>query len=156
MALKLPFTGMAVAIDIGETADIHPKNKQDVGNRLALIALKRVYKEKLIDEGPVYSTSKVEDGQMIINFKPSGSALKTSDGNELNGFAIAGSDKKFYWATGKIQGNNIILSAKEVKNPVAVRYAWANNPVCNLVNEAGLPASPFRTDDWPGITVNKK
>ena len=156
MALKLPFTGMAVAIDIGETADIHPKNKQDVGNRLALIALKRIYKEKLIDEGPVYSTSKVEDGQMVINFKSSGSALKTSDGKEITGFAIAGSDKRFYWATGKIQGNNIILSAKEVKNPVAVRYAWANNPVCNLVNEAGLPASPFRTDDWPGITVNKK
>jgi sialate O-acetylesterase len=156
MALSLANTGMAVAIDIGETGDIHPKNKQEVGNRLALTALKKVYKEKVIDEGPVYTSSKIENGKMIINFKPSSAALKTSDGKELTGFAIAGADKKFYWATAEIVGNSVVVSSKEVKAPVAVRYAWANNPVCNLVNEAGLPAPPFRTDDWPGITVNKK
>jgi len=156
MALKLPHTGMAVAIDIGETADIHPKNKQDVGNRLALLALKKVYKKDIIAEGPVYKESKVKNDQIVLSFQPSGSVLKTCDGKELRGFAIAGEDKKFYWAKAEIHGNSVVVSSNEVKNPVAVRYAWANNPICNLANEAGLPASPFRTDQWPGITVNKK
>ena len=155
MALSLPNTGMAVAIDIGETGDIHPKNKQDVGYRLALLALAKVYKEKVIDEGPMYQSNKVEGNKVVVNFK-SGAALKSSDEKELTGFAIAGADKKFYWAKAEIKGNSVIVSAKEVKNPVAVRYAWANNPICNLGNAAGLPAAPFRTDDWPGITINKK
>jgi sialate O-acetylesterase len=156
MALKLPHTGMAVAIDIGETADIHPKNKQDVGNRLALLALKKVYKKDIIAEGPVYKNSNVKNDKMVLSFQPSGSALKTCNGKELKGFAVAGEDKKFYWAKAEIHGNSIVVFSDKVKNPVAVRYAWANNPVCNLANEAGLPASPFRTDQWPGITVNKK
>jgi len=156
MALSLPNTGMAVAIDIGETGDIHPKNKQDVGKRLALLALKKVYKVDVVDEGPMYKSNKVENGKIIVNFRPSIAALKTSDGKAITGFAIAGEDKKFYWATAEIKGNSIVVSSKDVKNPVAVRYAWANNPINNLVNEAGLPASPFRTDDWPGITFNKK
>lgn len=156
MALSLPNTGMALAIDIGEAGDIHPKNKQDVGKRLALLALKKVYKVDVVDEGPMYKSHKVEDGKIIINFKPSSAALKTSDGKAITGFAIAGEDKKFYWANAEIKGNSIVVSSADVKKPMAVRYAWANNPINNLVNETGLPASPFRTDDWPGITINKK
>ncbi|MCX2486204.1 sialate O-acetylesterase [Pedobacter sp. MR2016-24] len=156
MALRLPNTGMAVAIDIGETGDIHPKNKQDAGKRLALLALRKVYGQDVIDEGPVYQSYKIEGAKIRISFKPSVAALKTQDGKALTGFAIAGADRKFYWATAEISGNSIIVSSDQVKNPVAVRYAWANNPVCNLINAAALPASPFRTDDWPGITDQKK
>ena len=156
MALSLPNTGMAVAIDIGETGDIHPKNKQDVGLRLALIALAKVYKEKVVYEGPMYQSNKIDGNKIIINFKSANSALKTSDGKAITGFAIAGEDKIYHWATAEIKGNTIVVSSNEVKKPVAVRYAWANNPINNLINEAGLPASPFRTDDWPGITINKK
>lgn len=156
MALGLTNTGMAVTIDIGETADVHPKNKQDVGMRLALVALKKVYKEDVIAEGPMYKSYKAAGNNITINFKPSGLVLKTSDRKAPLGFAIAGSDKKFYWADAEIIGNSVVVSSNKVKNPVAVRYAWANNPICNLINDAGLPASPFRTDDWPGITFNKK
>jgi len=156
MALSLANTGMAVTIDIGETADIHPKNKQDVGKRLALLALKKVYKEDVVAEGPMYKSYKVAGNNIRINFKPSGLVLKTKDGKAPLGFAIAGADKKFYWADAEIIGNSVVVSSKEVKNPVAVRYAWASNPICNLINDAGLPGSPFRTDDWPGITFNKK
>lgn len=152
----LPNTGMATIIDIGDAKDIHPKNKQEVGQRLGLIALAKTYGQKINYSGPVYQAQKVEGKQITLTFTPSESGLKARDGEELKGFAIAGADKKFYWAKATIKGNQILVSSNEVANPVAVRYAWGNNPVCNLVSNDGLPASPFRTDNWPGVTVGKK
>ncbi|WP_234994517.1 sialate O-acetylesterase [Pedobacter caeni] len=149
--LSLPNTGMAVSIDIGDGADIHPKNKQDIGKRLALIALAKTYGVNVPYTGPVYQSAKIESGTVKLNFTAA-EGLKTSDGAELKGFAIAGSDQKFHWAKAEIKGNQIVVSSTEVTNPVAVRYAWGNNPVCNLVNGAALPASPFRTDSWQDTT----
>ena len=150
--LKLKNTGMAVAIDLGEAKDIHPKNKQDVGLRLALIARSRIYKEKIPYSGPIYKSFKIKGREMEMSFKHANGGLEAKRAEQLVGFAMAGADKKFYWADAKIIGHKIVVSSSAVNNPVAVRYAWANNPVCNLYNKAGLPASPFRTDDWEGVT----
>ncbi len=150
--LKLKKTGMAVAIDLGEAKDIHPKNKQDVGLRLALIARSKIYKEEIPYSGPIYKSFKIKDQEISISFKNANGGLIARDTGKLLGFAVAGADKKFYWADAKIMGNKIIVHSSAVKSPIAVRYAWANNPVCNLYNNAGLPASPFRTDYWKGIT----
>jgi sialate O-acetylesterase len=154
--LVLPNTGMATIIDIGDAKDIHPKNKQEVGRRLALIALAKTYGQKINYSGPFYQSNKVEGKQIRLTFGNTENGLKAADGAALNGFAIAGADKKFYWAKASIQGNQIIVSSDQVANPVAVRYAWGNNPVCNLVSNDGLPASPFRTDTWQGLTFAKK
>ncbi|KRT14099.1 9-O-acetylesterase [Pedobacter ginsenosidimutans] len=154
--LILPNTGMATIIDIGEAKDIHPKNKQEVGRRLALIALAKTYGQKINYSGPVYQSSKVEGKQIRLTFSNTENGLKVANGAILTGFAIAGADKKFYWAKASIQGNQIIVSSDQVANPVAVRYAWGNNPVCNLISNDGLPASPFRTDTWQGLTFAKK
>ncbi len=154
--LHLDNTGMAVIIDIGEANDIHPKNKQEVGHRLALAARARTYGEKISYSGPMYEKYSIEDGKIRLYFSHTDKGLKTNDGGKLRGFTIAGVDHKFYWADAKIEGNTIVVSAPEVALPVAVRYAWANNPECNLYNGAGLPASPFRTDDWKGLTDKSK
>lgn len=146
--LELNHTGMAVAIDIGEEKDIHPKNKQEVGRRLAICALATVYYRDMEYSGPLLAGAQEEDGRMRLTFRFA-EGLKTSDGGKPTGFAIAGEDKKFVWADAEIQGDHVIVSSPEVKAPVAVRYAWADNPECNIVNGAGLPASPFRTDNWP-------
>jgi sialate O-acetylesterase len=156
MALSLPNTGMAVTIDIGEADDIHPKNKQDVGKRLALNARKIVYGEKVPHSGPIYKSMKIKNDKIILDFDFVYRGLKTKGDEKLNGFAIAGADGKFYWADAEIQGDQVVVSSPKVANPIAVRYAWSSNPVCNLYNSAGLPASPFRTDDWQGITFGKK
>ncbi|MBA7470442.1 hypothetical protein ES707_05728 [subsurface metagenome] len=156
MTLDLPNTGMAVIIDIGEANDIHPKNKQDVGKRLALWALAGSYGKKLVYSGPIYKSMKIEDDKVILYFEHVGGGLIAAGDEPLKSFAIAGADRKFVWADAKINGDNIVVSSGEVSAPAAVRYAWADNPVCNLYNEEGLPASPFRTDSWPGITVDKK
>ncbi|MDB5193841.1 MAG: Sialate O-acetylesterase [Segetibacter sp.] len=148
--LQVPKTGMAVAIDIGEAKDIHPKNKQDVGSRLALIARSEVYKEKVAYSGPIYKRTKVKGDKIELSFNHVEGGLQAK-GDTLKGFAIAGADKHFYWAQAKIEGDRIVVWSNQVKVPVAVRYAWANNPICNLYNKAGLPASPFRTDNWKGI-----
>lgn len=145
--LQLPHTGMAVAIDIGEEKDIHPKNKQEVGRRLALSALATVYFKDREFSGPLYAGAQEEEGRIRLSFRHA-EGLKAKDGGELKGFAIAGDDKKFVWAKAEIQGDHIIVSSPDVKEPKAVRYAWADNPECNLINGADLPASPFRTDDW--------
>ncbi len=155
MTLKLPQTGMAVIIDIGDEKDIHPKNKQDVGRRLALGALGTVYGKDMVYSGPMYDSMKVEGGAIRLTFKHVGGGL-VARGEKLTGFAIAGEDRKFVWADARIDSETVVVSSKEVAKPVAVRYAWADNPECNLYNKAGLPASPFRTDDWPGITQLKK
>ena len=156
MTLALPNTGMAVIIDIGEADDIHPKNKQDVGKRLALWALAKTYGKNLVHSGPIYKSMKTEGNKIILDFEHVGGSLAARGGESLKGFAIAGADRKFVWADAKIEGDTVVISSDEVSEPAAVRYGWANNPACNLYNEEGLPASPFRTDDWPGITVNKK
>jgi sialate O-acetylesterase len=155
-AQHLPNTGLAVIIDIGEAGDIHPKNKQEVGRRLALAALAKTYGEKIEYSGPEYKSMKVEHNQVRLTFDHVGGGLTTKGDEKLTGFAIAGDDHKFAWADAKIEGNTVVVSSPGVSNPVAVRYAWHINPVCNLYNKAGLPASPFRTDSWPGITVNNK
>lgn len=154
-ALSLPNTGMAVTIDIGDANDIHPKNKQDVGKRLALIALAKTYGFKSPYTGPVYQSAQTVGNVTELSFAVA-QGLKTSDGKELKGFAIAGADQKFHWAKAEIKGNQVLVSSPEVANPVAVRYAWANNPVSNLTNASGLPAAPFRTDEWEDSTVGRK
>ncbi|PTT04095.1 9-O-acetylesterase [Pedobacter sp. HMWF019] len=150
--LSLPNTGMAVAIDIGDAKDIHPKNKQEVGRRLALIALARNYQKKISYSGPQMQSFKVEGDKVRISFVHADAGLKVQDGTVLKGFVIAGADQKFYRAKAVIEGNTVVVSSDLVKQPVAVRYAWENNPDCNLYSGAGLPASPFRTDTWKGIT----
>jgi len=158
--LSLPNTGMAVAIDIGNGADIHPKDKHDVGLRLALAAKHVAYGQKLVYSGPIYDSMKVEGNKIRLSFKDTGSGLKmgtppwTASGvpapapTELTGFAIAGADRNWVWAKAEIEGQDVVVSSDQVASPVAVRYGWGNNPPCNLYNNEGLPASPFRTDDW--------
>lgn len=152
MTLSLPNTGMACAIDIGEGNDIHPKNKQEVGRRLALIANKQVYKQNVPASGPVYTNFQKQGNRVRITFTNTGSGLSTKDGKEVTGFAIAGKDHKFNWAKAIIEGNQVIVYSDNVAEPEAVRYAWADNPECNLINSEKLPAVPFRTDKWKGIT----
>lgn len=152
-ALAVENTGMAVIIDKGDAGDIHPKDKQAVGHRLALIARAKTYGEKIPYSGPMYRSYQVAGDKIILSFDHVDGGLKSGDGGELKGFAIAGRDHKFHWAKAEIVGDRIVVSAPEaVPYPVAVRYAWADNPACNLYNGAGLPASPFRTDDWRGLT----
>lgn len=146
-SLAVPNTAMAVAIDLGEWNDIHPDNKKDVGDRLALAAMKLAYQEDLVYSGPQYSTSTIEGNKIIISFTHTGSGLITVDNEPPADFAIAGADKKFVWAQTKIEGNKIIVWSDEVTAPQYVRYAWADNPINpNVFNKEGLPASPFRTD----------
>jgi len=156
MTLSLPNTGMAVAIDVGDQFNAHPKNKQAVGARLALAARAIAYGEKIVYSGPIYKSMKIEDGKVILTFDHAGSGLVAKDG-ELKGFAICGADRKFVWAKAKIIGKDkVAVWSPDVPSPVAVRYAWADYPVCNLYNKEGLPASPFRTDDFPMLTGPKK
>ena len=155
MTLALPNTGMAVTTDVGEALDIHPKNKQTVGLRLALAGLKVAYQKDIVYTGPVYQSMNVEGNKVTLTFDQIGSGIKIKDKyGYLKGFAIAGEDHQFHWATGKITGvNTLQISSSEVQHPVAVRYAWSNNPEdANLYNSADLPASSFRTDSWKGIT----
>lgn len=154
--LHLQNTGMAVTIDIGEELDIHPKNKQEVGRRLALAARAQTYGENIPYSGPMYKSYKIEGNKIRLYFDHIDGGLKTASGEMPKGFTIAGVDHKFHWAEAAIEGNTIVVSSPEVALPVAVRYAWADYPVCNMYNGAGLPMSPFRTDDWKGITyVNR-
>ncbi len=142
-------TAMAVAIDLGEWNDIHPLNKEDVGKRLALAARKLAYgDEKVVYSGPIYQSMKIEGNKIILTFTHIGGGLVVQGGSELKYFAIVGADKKFVWAKAKIEGNKIVAWSDKVTNPVAVRYAWADNPEgANLYNKEGLPASSFRTDE---------
>lgn len=154
MALRLPNTGMAVTIDIGEMFDIHPKNKQDVGLRLALAAKKIAYNQDIVFSGPIYKSMEINGNEIEVSFDHVGNGLNMK-GEKLNSFQIAGKDKKFYWANAIIVGGEIFVSNEKVKNPVAVRYGWAINTEGNLFNKNGLPASPFRTDNWAGKTKSK-
>lgn len=150
--LALANTGMAVIIDKGDANDIHPKDKQAVGHRLALIARAKTYGENISYSGPLYRSYQVDGNKIVLSFDHTDGGLKSGNGQSLQGFAIAGRDHKFYWAKAEIAGDKVIVSSPEVPFPVAVRYGWSNNPDCNLYNSADLPASPFRTDDWKGVT----
>lgn len=146
-ALSVPNSAMTVNIDLGEWNDIHPDNKKDVGERMALAALKLAYGENLVYSGPIYKSAALEGDKIIVSFNHVGSGLITNDGEELSEFAIAGADKKFAWAKAKIESDKVIVWNDEIKDPMYVRYAWADNPVNpNLYNKERLPASPFRTD----------
>jgi sialate O-acetylesterase len=156
MTLALKNTGMASAIDIGEADDIHPRNKQDVGKRLARWALRHDYKMRdVVPSGPLYKSHSISgDGKVSIRFDHAKGLH--AKGGKLGGFMIAGEDKQFVWADAEVKGKKVIVWSDQVPNPKAVRYGWAINPVSTLYNAAGLPASPFRTDDWPGVTVDKE
>lgn len=176
--LSLPNTGQAILVDLGESGDIHPRNKQDVGDRLARLALAKDYGKPVVSSGPVYDSLKIDNGKAVLSFKNSADGLvakplpetyavesrtdktaplvRNSPSSELEGFAICGEDRRWVWADAKIQGPNVVVWSDQVPVPVAVRYAWSDNPTCNLTNSDGLPASPFRTDDFPPITQNVK
>jgi sialate O-acetylesterase len=161
MALSHSNTAMVVTIDIGDSSDIHPKNKQEVGRRLSLAAGNLVYGEDIVCSGPVFKSMYVDGNRCRLNFSSPGDGLISKGSERLNGFIIAGTDKRFFSARARIEGNEVVVWSDEIPLPVAVRYAWANHPGnCNLYNKSGLlsnlPAPPFRTDDWPGITQNRK
>jgi sialate O-acetylesterase len=152
LALSLPETGMAVAIDIGNPRDVHPKNKQEVGNRLARLALHRIYGRDIADSGPLYRAASVEGSRLRLTFDDAAGGLEAK-GGALAGFTVAGEDRQFYPAEARIEGTDaVVLWSDAVKAPRAARYGWEDSPRCNLYNAAGLPAAPFRTDDWPSLT----
>jgi sialate O-acetylesterase len=150
LALAMPKVGMGTAVDIGDAVDIHPKNKQEVARRLVLAALVKQYGKKIVYSGPLYKSMKVEGGAIRIMFDHAGTGLKAK--GELKGFAIAGADGKWVWADATIDGKTVVCSSPQVATPAAVRYGWADNPIISLYNKRNLPASPFRTDNWPGLT----
>ncbi len=155
MTLRLPNTGQAVIIDIGQANNIHPKNKQDVGKRLARWALNTVYDVNVICRSPEYKSMERKGNRVVITFQYVGNGLQTFDVNEVLGFTIAGADKKFVNAQARIiSKDKVEVWSDQVAEPVAVRYAWADNPICNLYNKTLLPVTPFRTDQWPGVTAD--
>jgi sialate O-acetylesterase len=182
MTLKLPHTGMAVITDLGSEYDIHPTPKRPVGERLSLAARAQTYGEKVVYSGPMYKGVKFDGAKAIVSFDhvghglvakemeptdirtnkktgQSGAAWRVKEGSkegaELIGFAVCGSDRKFHNAKAEIKGEQVVVTCEAVSQPVAVRYGWADHPICNLFNREGLPASPFRTDDFPGVTMGK-
>ncbi|MDZ4792807.1 MAG: sialate O-acetylesterase [Bacteroidota bacterium] len=157
LTLSLPNTGMAITTDIGNSNDIHPRNKQDVGKRLAAIALNKSYNENIVYSGPIYKSMKIEGNKIIISFNSTGSGLSVKDKyGYLKGFEIAGADKVFQYAKAYMEGTNIVVYSDGIVNPIAVRYGWADDAgECNLYNTEGFPAAPFRTDSWNGITENR-
>ncbi|NJM94770.1 MAG: sialate O-acetylesterase [Cytophagales bacterium] len=158
MTLALPNTGQAVIIDVGEANDIHPRDKWTVGQRLARAAKKVAYGQDLVYAGPTFKEMKVEGSRVRVRYSHTGTGLWVQDPyGYVKGFALAGDDRRFYWAKAYQEGNEIVVYSDEVKLPVALRYGWADNPHdLNLYNKEGLPASPFRTDDWKGITFGNK
>ncbi|RAK69321.1 sialate O-acetylesterase [Hymenobacter edaphi] len=158
LALALPATGMATAIDVGDSTDIHPRDKQTVGRRLALQARRVAYGEAaVVASGPVFERLTISGSTVRLTFSNPGHdlVLRDAGGPYLKGFALAGADRRFVWARGEVQGRSIVLRSPEVPRPVAVRYAWGNLPFLNLYNREGLPAPPFRTDQWPGLTTGR-
>ncbi|RZW12963.1 MAG: sialate O-acetylesterase, partial [Desulfobulbaceae bacterium] len=153
---RLSNVGQAVIIDVGEGRDIHPRNKQVVANRLARLALANDYGMDIQSSSPRFRSMEVKDGKVMLTFDHVGSGLYAFDTREPVGFAIAGEDQKFVWAKAEIVGKDQIqVWSDEVTMPKSVRYAWADNPICNVYSRDGLPLTPFRTDTWPGITKGK-
>jgi sialate O-acetylesterase len=169
-------SGLAVTLELGDAADAHPTHKQEVGRRLALLALAKTYGQNVVASGPIYSSMEISgstihlnfnlggsplaaaaldaNSQPALNFNQAGSPLTVTTNTDLKGFVIAGADKNWQWATATIVGNQVVVSSPQVASPVAVRYAWAANPINNLINQAGLPASTFRTDNWPLVSLS--
>lgn len=178
MTLSVPSTGQAVLIDTGESGDIHPQDKVTAGERLAKIALARTYGKAMPFSGPLYHSMQREEGKIRLSFLnvedglvagdfastypvktqmgTTAPLIRNSPQSQLEGFAICGEDRKWVWAEARVEGETVLVWSDKVSAPVAVRYAWADNPTCNLYSKAGLPASPFRTDDFPGITESPK
>jgi sialate O-acetylesterase len=179
MTQSLPNTGQAILIDLGEEGDIHPRDKKDVGERVSFIALAKTYGKEVLFSGPTYEGMTIEEGRIRVKFKNTDggffakalpaayapkslqpdrilSLVRNSPDSEVEGFAICGDDHIWVWANAKIDGSDVIVSGKNITKPVAVRYAWADNPICNLYNKAGLPAGPFRTDNFPCSTENRR
>ncbi len=156
--LRLPHTGMAVTIDVGEAADIHPRDKQSVGHRLALLALSGTYGKKVAAHGPFLRKCEFLSSRIKLRFSHVGRGLKSRDGGDIRGFAVAGPSRRWVWATARITTPETIVITHPLsqEKPVALRYGWAGNPGSNLVNSHGLPACPFRTDDWPLATSGEK
>ena len=145
-SLALPNTGMAVTLDVGDEKDVHPRNKQEVGARLARLALAGAYGKPVIPCGPVLKMAEIDDGRVRLHFEHISSGLRAKDG-PLRQFAISGDDRKFVWANAEIADDTVIVSSPAIPRPAFVRYAWSDNPEgANLYNEEGLPAAPFRTD----------
>jgi sialate O-acetylesterase len=153
---KLRHTGMAVTVDIGRGNNLHPRNKREVARRLWRWAAVRHYGRKVAASGPLFRSTEKRGRRMRITFSHVGSGLVAKGGSELTGFAVAGADRKFHWARARIVGDRVEVWSAAVPSPAAVRYAWADNPVGNLSNRVGLPASPFRSDAWPGLTAGKR
>ena len=151
----LPKVGMAVITDVGDKNDIHPTKKRAVGERLALAARAIAYGEKIEYSGPIYKNMSVSGGKAVLSFEHPDGGLEARDG-PLKGFAICGADRKFVWADAEIRADKVVVSSSQVSEPVAVRYGWADFPIVNLWNKADLPASPFRSDDFPMVTAKKK
>ena len=154
---RLKNTGEAVIVDVGESNDIHPREKLTVGRRLARWALAKQYGYEIVFRSPTYQSMKVAGNKIRITFDHVGAGLKNHDFRELKGFSIASGDGPFQNAQASIVGKNQVdVWCADVENPTAVRYAWADNPVCNLISREGLPATPFRTDQRPGVTINNR
>jgi sialate O-acetylesterase len=151
----VPNTGLAVTIDVGDPKNLHPPRKEEIGQRLAKWALGTTYSRKMVYSGPIYDSMQIVGSEIKIHFLHSGTGLEARD-ETIKGFSIAGEDRKFHWAKARIDGENVVVSSPDLASPVAVRYAWAGSPECSLYNKEGLPASPFRTDDWPVASSGKK
>ena len=156
VSMEMPHTGMAVGIDCGDPVALHPQNKKPIGIRHAYLALKEVYGKDIVSCGPRYLSQKIGGSKITLEFDSIGTGMMAAKPGKLDAFAIAGADKKWHWADAEIAGNKVIVSSKDVPTPVAVRYAWAMNPSQRnlLYNKEGLPASPFRTDNWPLFDPN--
>jgi sialate O-acetylesterase len=147
VADSVPSCGIAVGIELGDAYTIHPKNKQEVGRRLALVSLEKTYGQKIESSGPRFDSMKVEGSAIRVSFTHADGLI--ANGGPLKNFSIAGADRTFFWADAKVADGTVVVSCPQVPQPVAVRYAWADNPEgCALFNQSGLPAAPFRTDDW--------
>jgi len=151
VARSVPNTGVAVSIDTGDEILLHPLDKKPIGLRLAYLALKKTYGKDFVEYGPFYKSHHVEGSKIVLKFDSVGSGLTAGKEGPLDSFAIAGKDRRFVWADAVIEDVSVVVSAKDIAAPVAVRYAWAMNPSHRnlLYNKEGIPASPFRTDDWP-------
>lgn len=155
MTLSLPNTGMATAVDVGDAGDIHPRNKEAVGRRLGMAAMKTAYGKDVTSSGPSFARMREDGGRVIIEYNNLGGGLTSKDKyGYVRGFQVAGADQKFHWAQAFIEGDHVVVACRQVAKPVAVRYAWDNNPgPLDLYNREGLPALPFRTDTWKGVTA---
>ena len=155
-ARAVPRSGIAVTIDVGASDDVHPPQKEPVGERLALQALAIAYGRDVVASGPIYDSMRVEGRAVRLRFGGASEGLAARDSEILKGFSVAGADRRFHWAQAVIDGESVVVESPAVPSPIAVRYAWADDPDCNLINADGLPAAPFRTDDWPGITDDQR